>query len=98
MTARSSTEPLDSSQAVAKIVGVRELGLLLMALLWLQYFAALAPTWSGGTYYSYGWIVPVLAAWAFIRRWREPPRLDNSAALKHGKLIAPAAILTIVVI
>lgn len=39
-------------------------------LLWLQFFLALSFTWSNGKYYSYGWLVPVLAALCLARNWQ----------------------------
>jgi exosortase len=55
-----------------------------VALLWLQLFVALIPTWRDGEYYSYGWFVPFLAVGLGWRRWQylekrpettgEPPR------------------------
>ena len=49
-----------------------------MGALWIQFFAALAPVWQDGTYYAYGWYVPPLAMWFFLRRWREAPRTEPS--------------------
>lgn len=43
---------------------------VLIALLWVQLFAALVPTWRYAEYYGYGWFVPVLAAGLAWRRWR----------------------------
>lgn len=75
-----------------------KLGLLVLALLWLQYFAALAPTWSDGTYYSYGWIVPFLAAWAFVRRWRDNDHLQVRSSPVKRNLLWVAALVAIVII
>ena len=36
-----------------------------------QLFLALAPTWNDGTYYDYGFLVPFLAPYCFLARWRE---------------------------
>jgi len=98
MTVGSSGKSLAATGSTAKAFGITELGLLLVALLWFQYFAALAPTWSAGTYYSYGWIVPVLTAWAFFRRWKEDLDPQNSGESSYGKWIAPGAVLAILLI
>jgi exosortase len=39
--------------------------------LWLHLFWSVSPIWRNGEYYQYGWYVPVLALWFFLRRWRE---------------------------
>jgi len=42
---------------------------LFLVLLWLQLFLSLMPFWSLGTYYDYGWFVPLASAWFFWKRW-----------------------------
>lgn len=44
---------------------------LVLGALWIQFFAALVPSWQDGTYYAYGWYVPPLAMWFFLRRWMD---------------------------
>lgn len=48
-----------------------------LALLWGQFFWALYPSWSDGTYYDYGMTVPFLAVFFFWTRWQEIP-CDNT--------------------
>lgn len=52
-----------------------------LALLYVQLAFALMPSWSDGTYYDYGWLVPFLAPFFFMIRWRETgldgPLLDE---------------------
>ncbi len=43
---------------------------LAAALLWLQLWLALIPTWRDGDYYAYGWFVPPLALAFAWRRWQ----------------------------
>ncbi len=47
-------------------------GVVLAAIiaLWLQLFYSAVPFWRFGEYYEYGWYVPPLAAFFFLRRWR----------------------------
>lgn len=45
--------------------------LLFGAVLWGQLFFVLAPSWSGATYYDYGWLVPPFAVIFAWRRWQE---------------------------
>lgn len=47
-----------------------------LALLWLQLFLSLTPSWSLGTYYDYGWFVPFAAGWLF---WRRMARFQSQA-------------------
>jgi exosortase/archaeosortase family protein len=42
-----------------------------LSLLYVQLAFALMPSWSDGTYYDYGWLVPFLAPFFFLTRWRE---------------------------
>jgi len=42
-----------------------------LSLLYVQLALALMPSWSDGTYYDYGWLVPFLAPFFFLIRWRE---------------------------
>ncbi len=61
------------------------LALVFLAAIWLQLFAALIPTWNGGTYYSYGWVVPLLTGLVFYRRWQvESRRLVSLAGRSAG--------------
>ena len=46
---------------------VRTAWLALMAILWLQLYAACSYGWKYGEYYSYGWYVPPLVAYFFWR-------------------------------
>lgn len=42
-----------------------------LAVWFSQFFLALAPNWSDGTYYDYGFLAPPLAAMFFAGRWSE---------------------------
>lgn len=44
---------------------------LFFALLYAQLALALLPSWSDGTYYDYGFLVPFLAPFFFMARWKE---------------------------
>jgi exosortase len=100
MTSDTVEQGVESRQGTAVIGdGWTAMGLLVLALLWLQYFAALAPTWADGTYYSYGWIVPILACWAFVRRWRgETDKLPVPTSPARRKLLWVCALLAIIAI
>ena len=62
-----------------------------------QFFLALAPNWSDGTYYDYGFLAPPLAAMFFAGRWGE---MTSGMAPKDiigsfsGSLRSPAVWLT----
>lgn len=53
-----------------------------LSLLYAQLALALLPSWSDGTYYDYGLLVPFLAPFFFLARWRElkipPSNLHDS--------------------
>jgi len=51
-------------------------GLLFLSTLWLQFCYVLAPSWEGGTYYDYGWIVPPVLVYLAYLRWHDrlPPQ------------------------
>lgn len=73
----------------------------LIALLWVQLFLALVPTWRHGEYYGYGWFVPFLAAGLAWRRWRSAgplatPRSGPSRGLRLLSLLLVVAALLIV--
>lgn len=75
-----------------------------LAMLWLQLFWSLVPTWRFGEYYSYGWFVPFLAALLAWRRWPatfaahggvgESPAAAAAARLPRG--LMPALVLVLV--
>ena len=80
-----------------------------IALIWLQLFWTLVPTWRFAEYYGYGWFVPLLAAGLAWRRWRMLPEItaesaNNSLAPKRwlvwsmilaALLIAPLRLISI---
>lgn len=45
--------------------------ILFVLFLWGQFFVVLAPSWTGATYYDYGWLVPPFALLFAWRRWQE---------------------------
>ena len=47
------------------------------ALLWGQLAITLAPWWREGSYYDYGWLVPLLAAWCLWSRWDRLPQAQR---------------------
>ncbi|MFC7338123.1 exosortase/archaeosortase family protein [Haloferula chungangensis] len=51
-------------------------GLIFIAILWLQLCFVLIPSWEGGTYYDYGWLVPPAIAFLAYQRWQDvlPPQ------------------------
>lgn len=55
-----------------------------LSLLYAQLALALLPSWSDGTYYDYGFLVPFLAPFFFLVRWRDmgvsPSSLRDSLA------------------
>lgn len=56
--------------------------LTFLALLWIQFFVFLGPTWSKSAYYEYGWLVPPLALILAIRNLKAhwpalPPKAEN---------------------
>lgn len=36
-----------------------------------QFFLALLPSWSGGSYYDYGFLTPLVLPWIYLARWKE---------------------------
>lgn len=44
---------------------------LALLALWAHLYWSVSPVWRDGEYYQYGWYVPLLAGWFFLRRWRE---------------------------
>jgi exosortase len=72
--------PADSATASAadppgSRLGSRPLRVLgfwaFLAALHAQLALALVPSWNDGTYYDYGFLVPFLAPYCFLARWRE---------------------------
>lgn len=63
---------------------------VLIALLWIQLFLALVPTWRHAEYYGYGWFVPFLAAGLAWRRWRSagPPTAPSSSTTRRLPLVS----------
>ncbi len=57
-----------------------------LAILWGQFFLALIPTWSAGTYYSYGWLVPPAAVYFLISRRRD---LKNDPKNRRNSTLQP---------
>lgn len=43
------------------------------AAVWLVLFRQISPEWTSTPQYSYGWFVPLLAAWTGWQRWRSRP-------------------------
>lgn len=72
--------------------------LLVPALLWIQLFAALIPTWRFGEYYSYGWFVPILAAGLAWRRWNLLAPAPQPAAVSTRKPGLPLVALLLLAV
>ena len=47
------------------------IGLIFILALWAQFCFALIPSWEGGTYYDYGWLVPPLIVMLAYLRWQD---------------------------
>jgi len=56
--------------------------ILAVAVLYGHLFGQLRPDWMGYPQYSYGWVVPVLAGYLFLKRWQNRPA--------PGRLPSPA--------
>ena len=65
------------------------------ALLWLEVVNHLRNEWSLNAQYSYGWIVPFLAAFVFWRRWSQRPTAEppSSRALPITLIVLCALFL-----
>jgi len=64
------------------------------ALVWLELSSRLRFEWSINPQYSYGWAVPLLAAYIFWQRWQiAPPPSRPAAGTLWGSLIVLAAVL-----
>src|SRR3954463_4064822 len=65
------------------------------ALVWLEVVSRLRFEWSINPQYGYGWAVPFLAAYIFLRRWQDPPAPSSPRAgfLWSAALIASALVL-----
>jgi len=64
--------------------------LALGALLWGQLAIALHPWWTDGSYYDYGWLVPLLAIWCLWARWQNlgsASRVLNAQSLSWIPLV-----------
>ncbi len=68
-----------------------------LALLYAQLAWALVPSWNDGTYYDYGFLVPFLAPFFFLNRWKESG--PDAAALDRGlrRLAGSVPIMLLVV-
>lgn len=60
------------SSRLASVIREQPLALpaAFLLVLWLQLFGSLTPFWRLGTYYDYGWFVPLAAGWFFWKRWQ----------------------------
>ncbi len=58
---------LDSPGGHARALAFR----VFLGLLYAQLALALIPSWNDGTYYDYGFLVPILVPYFFLIRWRE---------------------------
>jgi exosortase len=48
-------------------------GILVLGALWVLLFLRVRTDWEVNPQYSYGWLVPLLAAWLLWRRWNDRP-------------------------
>ncbi len=65
----------------------------LFAVLWLDLIRSLSYTWETREQYSYGWFVPIFAAFLFAKRW--PDRPVEGAG--QSRWMVPILILTAVI-
>lgn len=66
-------------------------------LVWLS--LPLRHTWSDGTYYDYGWLIPPIIAWFFYRRWKliakesiQRPKKNNPSKSRWWPVIIAGAV------
>jgi len=65
--------------------------LLALGICWLLFFAELRSEWQINAQYNYGYVVPLLGAALFWRRWRQRPKAQGPAS--HRALWAIAGAL-----
>lgn len=83
----TTNEPTATAKGISpwsERIGTRTFALAaFFSLLHLQLALALMPTWADGTYYDYGFLVPLLLPYLFLQRWGEsglnPSELENAA-------------------
>jgi exosortase len=69
-------------------------GILVLIALWGLLFLRLRTDWETNPQYSYGWLVPLLAAWLLWRRWKDRPApAPGSAGGAMAVVIASALVL-----
>jgi len=82
---KTAVARVDVVRSASAETGFWRIGIVLcaFALLWLEVINHLRNEWSLNAQYSYGWAVPLLAAFIFWRRWsqRPAPEPPSSRAL-----------------
>jgi exosortase len=68
-------------------------GVLVLVAVWALLFARLKTDWETNPQYSYGWLVPVLAAWLLWRRWTDRPAARPGGAAGAMALVIVSAIV-----
>lgn len=87
-------EPRGNSEASSAGGGVTAL-LFFAALLtiWGWLFHILSGEWEANSQYSYGWFIPLLAAWIFWQRWvTRPPAHPAGGVLRTASIAVLAAL------
>src|ERR1700681_1155974 len=75
--------------------GISWFPLAVFALVWIELISRLRFEWSINPQYGYGWIVPLLAAYSFWRRYENapPPSPPERRILVGLLIILPAVLL-----
>lgn len=90
---------MDNSKSVPtpvagnRFTDARFVALVFLGVLWVQLFASLAPFWTQGAYYDYGWFVPPAAAWFAWCRIEALTRFKEGEEIRARWLIIPLLLL-----
>ncbi len=94
---RKGFPPAPMTTAADRTDGATLAVLTALAVLWAQLYWACSYAWLAGDYYDYGWYVPPLAAWFFVRRWRDQggtgPGIQARGAAVAALLLLPALVV-----
>jgi exosortase len=71
---------------------------LFLSLLYGQLALALLPTWSDGTYYDYGFLVPFLLPLFFLTRWKESGPDDETLESSVKRLASSPVMILLVIL
>jgi len=98
---KSSSATTGASASLSDLAGTRAFAFwAFLSLLYGQLALALIPTWSDGTYYDYGFLVPFLVPFFFLIRWKEsgPRPADFDLRLRRLATSLPTALTLFVCI